>query len=43
VRDAVVQQRGEDLELADEDGDGGFVEGRHFWLLFDVSELGPGE
>jgi len=30
VRDAVVQELGEDLELADEDGDGGFVEGRHF-------------
>lgn len=36
MRDAVVQERGEDLELADEDGDGGFVEGGHFgcFLMF---------
>lgn len=36
MRDAVVQERGEDLELADEDWDGDFVEGGHFgcFLVF---------
>jgi hypothetical protein len=34
VCDAVFQELGQDVELADEDGDGCFVEGRHFCFSF---------
>jgi len=35
VRDTMFKESGEDIELADEDGDCGFIEGWHCDVAFD--------